>query len=640
MVKRTLWVILVLAFALTFSVTGVAAQTADYHIRAVYLGIDGYGTGAAAFNNPSAWQFNFAVGGMTAKYRIDTGNNFYINKQMAQGYVFDLTVRDGVVIYASEPEPDIKGTVISIDGTGMNVGGQTVDVNDLQFYAVRNRAGGSTVTEISADDAVGKTVKVYGNRVYQTFVAEPYTAPVKGEPGLRTVKNLIATSLEPAGTTLYIFGGSWTWAGEAVSTHINYNYDNPTAAPNPQRPIVPPWAVRTSHQSATIGLPQKWIDFFQAQDANFTYRIGSSDSRADSYYPPHLNASNRPPNSGSGRGILNEYNFAGADCSGYMGWVLYNTLQYESGREGYVNFARYQARDMAHRGYGTHTRSFTSPNFRQSSFKPGDVFSMAGHVWVTVGVCADGSILMMHSAPSNSRTGRPGGGVQLTGIRASSGPGSLPNSQAHRLAVEYMARYYPEWSRRYVPIERTFASYTNLGTGRNNAFTGRFTWSIGERGLLDPDGYLNMTADEILKDLFGENRPPVRVFVDGNQVEFDQPPIIDNGRTLVPIRAIAEAMNATVYWDEVGQSAVISKDGLDVFMGIGNNTVVNNGVPIVLDVPPQNVGGRILVPVRILADAFGAEVKWCEDENAVYVAHAAVKKISFNGVVAGGRTWQ
>jgi len=106
------------------------------------------------------------------------------------------------------------------------------------------------------------------------------------------------------------------------------------------------------------------------------------------------------------------------------------------------------------------------------------------------------------------------------------------------------------------------------------------------------------------------------------EIKFDQPPIIDNGRTLVPIRAIVEAMGATVDWVAASQTATIVKGAQTVKMQISNVTMTNNGVPIQLDVPPKIVGGRTLIPARAIAEAFGAKVEWNADENAGFSAAA------------------
>lgn len=216
------------------------------------------------------------------------------------------------------------------------------------------------------------------------------------------------------------------------------------------------------------------MDFFQSKDHTYTYR--NNDNFAESYYP-HKG--------------YNEYYYAGMDCSGYVGWTLYNVMNTQNGKDGYVMSSTKMARTFAEDyGYGTWTRTFNS-----SSFKAGDIFSINGHVWICLGVCDDGSLVILHSTPSDSRSSNPGGGVQLSGI------GENENCQAYDLAKKYMERYYPAWSYRYPAVFKTYSSYTSL----SNANAGKFSWNLNETGLLDPEGYKYMSAEEILKDLFGEN---------------------------------------------------------------------------------------------------------------------------------------
>jgi hypothetical protein len=112
----------------------------------------------------------------------------------------------------------------------------------------------------------------------------------------------------------------------------------------------------------------------------------------------------------------------------------------------------------------------------------------------------------------------------------------------------------------------------------------------------------------------------ISVYVNDSKITFDQPPVTENSRVLVPIRAIAEAMGAAVDWDGTSQTNTIVKDSKTVKMQIGNNTMTVDGAPIQLDVPPKIVGDRILVPVRAIAEAFGAKVEWSGLDNTVYIS--------------------
>jgi len=102
----------------------------------------------------------------------------------------------------------------------------------------------------------------------------------------------------------------------------------------------------------------------------------------------------------------------------------------------------------------------------------------------------------------------------------------------------------------------------------------------------------------------------ISVTLNGAQIQFDQPPIMEGGRTLVPLRAIFEALGATVTWDGSTQTAAAVRDNITVTVQIGSDRLTRNGQNITLDVPAQMVNNRTLVPARAVAEAFGATVNW------------------------------
>lgn len=106
------------------------------------------------------------------------------------------------------------------------------------------------------------------------------------------------------------------------------------------------------------------------------------------------------------------------------------------------------------------------------------------------------------------------------------------------------------------------------------------------------------------------NKDIIQVILNGQSLTFDQPPILDNGRTLVPLRVIFEALGTKVDWDQAMQTVTATKDEVKITMQIGNSIMVRNGNNITLDVPPKFLNGRTLVPLRAVAEAFDAEVGW------------------------------
>ncbi len=102
----------------------------------------------------------------------------------------------------------------------------------------------------------------------------------------------------------------------------------------------------------------------------------------------------------------------------------------------------------------------------------------------------------------------------------------------------------------------------------------------------------------------------VRVRIDGHEIEFDVPARIKDGCTMVPMRKIFEALGADVKWDEETQTARGEKPGTICTFAIGDRTLYKNGNAIELIAPAVIENDRTLVHVRAIAEVFGAKVEW------------------------------
>lgn len=260
-----------------------------------------------------------------------------------------------------------------------------------------------------------------------------------------TLKKLIQTALQPVGTTLYVYGGGW-------------NLQNTGGAA----------------ETVTIGPAASWRRFFLSQNADYCYD--------GSYYP---------------RDGWNRFHAAGLDCSGYLGWVIYNTLCTENGGKSYVTASTGMARELARQGLGTWKQSYGST---AREYAPGDVISLQGHVWLSLGTCADESVLLVHATPSESITGGRGGGVQLSAIDPKQDIAS--DCEAYRLAAAYMQRHCPEWSRRYRAVLKPYSVYTAV---REGGAEGRFRWDTIHT-LTDPEEFGSLTPDRLLERLENEKQ--------------------------------------------------------------------------------------------------------------------------------------
>ena len=438
------------AFAVDASETNAPPRQTDGE-DVVYLGVKDYGT--VTKDDKENFVHRFSVDGKEKEFTIPAdGGKFEIQNKLQEGYIYDVTIDDGQITAAEMEEGDVAGVLTKVKSASKQIyiDNESFTVNDdAELYDIDAQAGGATVTKITFDELkVNDTVRIvvdsddHVTKLFRMFVAEDYTAPVSGVPGKLTLKNFLATAMEPVGTALYIYGGTWDWQDAA-----------------------------SSNQASTIGLSQSWIDFFQSQNADYTYKNEANPS--ESYYPHNA---------------WNQYYYAGIDCSAYVAWAAYNIMNTESGNEGYVMSSTKMAKNFAEeQGWGT----WEQKDFTPADFKPGDIFSMNGHVWICLGKCDDGSLVILHSTPSDSINGQGGGGVQINGV------GDSENCQAVKLAEKYMSQYYPQWWERYHKVYKSFDSYTKY-SGKD---AGKFSWDL-KNTLADPDGYANKKADEILADLF------------------------------------------------------------------------------------------------------------------------------------------
>lgn len=122
-----------------------------------------------------------------------------------------------------------------------------------------------------------------------------------------------------------------------------------------------------------------------------------------------------------------------------------------------------------------------------------------------------------------------------------------------------------------------------------------------------------------LTDLKVYKSDEIIVKLNGKKIEFDQKPVIIDGRTLVPLRAIFEELGATVDWDGTTQTVTSTKGQTTISMSIGKTEMYKNGKLITLDVVPQLVGGRTLVPVRAVAEGFDCVVEWLGETQTVVI---------------------
>jgi len=104
---------------------------------------------------------------------------------------------------------------------------------------------------------------------------------------------------------------------------------------------------------------------------------------------------------------------------------------------------------------------------------------------------------------------------------------------------------------------------------------------------------------------------PVSVFLDGKPVNFDVPPYMRDGRVMVPVRSLAEALGYAVAWREPNQVIITRKD-FTVIMYVNERQYTANGQKMWMDITPEVKNGRNMVPLRFIVEEMGCSVKYDE----------------------------
>jgi inhibitor of cysteine peptidase len=102
----------------------------------------------------------------------------------------------------------------------------------------------------------------------------------------------------------------------------------------------------------------------------------------------------------------------------------------------------------------------------------------------------------------------------------------------------------------------------------------------------------------------------ISIYIDGQKIALDTKPIIDNNRTLVPLRGVFEKLGATVDWNKETSQAIVKNKTIEVLIEPNNQAVLVNGQVQFLDTTSRIQDGRILVPIRFVAETLGYKVTW------------------------------
>lgn len=175
------------------------------------------------------------------------------------------------------------------------------------------------------------------------------------------------------------------------------------------------------------------------------------------------------------------------------------------------------------------------------------------------------------------------------------GGGGMPGNQGTNSIVTYVAK-------RLENLKAQFA-----GEADKETYTG---------GGFDPMG--NGRPNQNGRP--GQNeQKAIRIVLDGKELSLDQAPVIQNDRTMVPFRAVLEALGASVEWDAENQRVTAEKNGTQIQLTIGSANALVNDTVCELDTPALILNDRTLIPVRFVAEQLGLTVEWQEAERTVNI---------------------
>lgn len=125
-----------------------------------------------------------------------------------------------------------------------------------------------------------------------------------------------------------------------------------------------------------------------------------------------------------------------------------------------------------------------------------------------------------------------------------------------------------------------------------------------------------------------EKKLEERIKVRGMNMKFDVPPVIKEGRTLIPVRAVMNGLGAGVEWDQESGTVTIVRDDTIITLNLLTGEATVNGEAIELDVPAQMISSRTFVPLRFIAQTLGEEVNYDETTGDISIGDSTDEQTS------------
>lgn len=134
----------------------------------------------------------------------------------------------------------------------------------------------------------------------------------------------------------------------------------------------------------------------------------------------------------------------------------------------------------------------------------------------------------------------------------------------------------------------------------------------------------------------------ITVTIDDLELQTDQAPVIYNGRTLVPLRSIFEALGAEVSWYQSTGSIYCYRNDASLSLTVNDHYAYINGQQVYIDQPPIIINSRTVVPVRVVGEALGATVVWDDATRSVTItsndSYTGVMRIDYDDLLPDNLT--
>lgn len=138
-------------------------------------------------------------------------------------------------------------------------------------------------------------------------------------------------------------------------------------------------------------------------------------------------------------------------------------------------------------------------------------------------------------------------------------------------------------------------------------------------------------STQLFENIDYQKSANIRVIIDGKLLVFDVNPQLVDGRTLVPMRNIFEALGLKVNWDAVTETAIGTNADNTFLFVIGSNKVMVNNQEKSLDVPASIIDGRTMIPLRFLSENMGYHVVWIESSNLILIGKSDIIEWRYEG---------